>query len=105
TDSRPMTDAEREWLTRTGHAAALNAITARIDRPNTRPDANLELDLGLDSMERVELLTFLEQRAGTRVSPAVRATIFTVRQLVDAVEAAPRAESADAPAATETNGP
>jgi long-chain acyl-CoA synthetase len=50
-----------------------------------RPDANLELDLGLDSMERVELLTELEQRFGVRVSPATAATIFTVRELVEAV--------------------
>jgi long-chain acyl-CoA synthetase len=49
------------------------------------PDANLELDLTLDSMERVELLTMLEQRAGTRVAPEKRATIFTIRELVDAV--------------------
>ena len=49
------------------------------------PDANLELDLGLDSMERVELLTELEQRFQTRVSQEVAAEIFTVRQLVKAV--------------------
>ena len=53
------------------------------------PHANLELDLGLDSMERVELLTVLERRQGTQVAAEVRATIFTVRQLVDAVLAAP----------------
>ena len=34
------------------------------DGAPARPDANLELDLGLDSMERVELLTALEQRFG-----------------------------------------
>ena len=45
---------------------------ARPRRPS-RPDANLELDLGLDSMERVELLTLLEQQAGTRVAADVRA--------------------------------
>src|SRR6185436_18970800 len=61
----------------------------RLDR-DVRPDANLELDLGLDSMERVELLTMLEQRQGTRVAADARATIFTVRQLIAAVAAAPR---------------
>ena len=30
-----------------------------------------ELDLGLDSMERVELLTMLETRRGRRVAPEV----------------------------------
>ena len=65
-------------------------VARRLDRAAVRPDANLELDLGLDSMERVELLTLLEQRQGTRVAPEARATIFTVRQLVTAVESAPR---------------
>jgi long-chain acyl-CoA synthetase len=76
-----------------------------IGRPGgdaVRPDSNLELDLGLDSMERVELLTVLEQREGARVPAEARATIFTVRQLVDAVRAAPRTgagrdESAELP--------
>jgi long-chain acyl-CoA synthetase len=44
-------------------------------------------------MERVELLTMLEQRAGTRVAAETRATIFTVRQLVEAVERAPVASA------------
>src|SRR6185436_13070611 len=55
------------------------------DKGALRPDHNLELDLALDSMERVELLSALEQQRGTRVAADVRATIFTVRQLVDAV--------------------
>jgi long-chain acyl-CoA synthetase len=91
-DERPLTPAEQEWLAPPEHQSALTAIAARLDRPPAviRPDANLELDLGLDSMERVELLTSLEQHQGTRVSAEVRATIFTVRQLVDAVEAGER---------------
>jgi long-chain acyl-CoA synthetase len=40
-------------------------------------------------MERVELLTFVEEREGRRVPAEVRARIFTVRQLIDAVRAAP----------------
>jgi long-chain acyl-CoA synthetase len=110
TDDRPLAESEREWLAQPGHAAALQAVVARLDRsvrrrPALRPDANLELDLGLDSMERVELLTHLELRAGTQVSPAVRATIFTVRQLVDAVEAAPRADASAITRGADANGP
>ena len=66
------------------HADAMAVVTARLDKPSVRPDANLDLDLSLDSMERAELLTLIEQRHGRRVTPEVRATIFTVRQLVDA---------------------
>jgi long-chain acyl-CoA synthetase len=50
-----------------------------------RPDSNLELDLGLDSMERVELLTALEQRFGADVPEDEAQRLFTVRELVDAI--------------------
>jgi len=53
-----------------------------------RPDASLELDLGLDSMERVELLTELEQRFAVKVSEAVVHEVHTVRELVEAVRPA-----------------
>ncbi len=77
-----------------------------------RPDANLELDLGLDSMERVELLTELEQRFGMKVPEVVVHEIATVRQLVEAVRPAAGAAAgavdaawptllADIPAATD----
>jgi long-chain acyl-CoA synthetase len=89
---RPLTDAEREWLAGPGHADAMAQIASRLDRAEVRPEANLELDLGLDSMERVELLTALERRAGRRVAAADRAAIFTARQLVEAVLAAPSGE-------------
>lgn len=87
--SRPVSTEDATWAAEPAHAALL-ALIARPDGETVRPDANLELDLGLDSMERVELLTVLEQHAGTRVPAEARATIFTVRQLIDAVRAAPR---------------
>ena len=86
--SRPLSDTERAWLNDPDRSDALAAIAERLKRSSVQPDANLELDLTLDSMERVELLTMLEQRAGTRVAPEARAGIFTVRELVDAVLAA-----------------
>jgi long-chain acyl-CoA synthetase len=88
-EAREESADDRAWRTSEGRGDTLTFIAARLDRQDIRPDANLELDLGLDSMERVELLTVLEQRRGTRVPDAVRATIFTVRQLVEAVETAP----------------
>jgi len=60
------------------------------------PDANLELDLGLDSMERVELLTELEQRFETKVPAKIAQEILTVRQLVSALEASGGASGAAA---------
>jgi long-chain acyl-CoA synthetase len=95
--SRETTDSERAWLAASGRADAMALIATRLGRERVRPDDNLELDLALDSMERVELLTVLEERQGTRVAPDVRATIFSVRQLLEAVEAAPSAGANDEP--------
>ncbi len=85
--ARPMTAAEEAWAADAERAGALAAIQEKLKRASIPPDSNLELDLTLDSMERVELLTMVEQRFGTRVAPDARARIFTVRQLVDTVMA------------------
>lgn len=71
--------------------AAFDVIRTRSRGRPVRLDANLELDLGLDSMERVELLTALEQRFGVSVPPDKAYEILTVRQLVDAVRVGERA--------------
>lgn len=80
----PLSDADQAWLDDTHAAGAVRIIQAHAKgEVRIRPDANLELDLGFDSLERVELLTELEQRFGVKVSAP--AEIFTVRQLVDSV--------------------
>ena len=84
-DDRPVSAADEEWLSNHVHASAVRAIAEAVHRASVHPDENLELDLGLDSLERVELLATLEQRSGVKVPANVRATILTVRQLVDAV--------------------
>jgi long-chain acyl-CoA synthetase len=66
----------------------MQAIAEMLKRAAVHPDANLELDLGLDSMERVEVLTTLEQRAHATVPAGRRASILSVRQLVEAIEQA-----------------
>ncbi len=82
----PLTAADQEWLDDAHVGAALALVTRRATNTAiVRPDANLELDLGLDSMERVELLTELEQRFAVKVPEAAVHEIFTVRQLVEAV--------------------
>jgi long-chain acyl-CoA synthetase len=58
---------------------------ARTATPSLRPAHNLELDLGLDSMQRIELLSQLEQELGGSVDESQLAGIYTVRDLVDAV--------------------
>ena len=49
------------------------------------PDAHLELDLGLDSMERVELLMHVSQALGADLIEEAGQGIFTLRDLVERV--------------------
>jgi long-chain acyl-CoA synthetase len=83
----PLTDEEHLWLEREDVKRALAIVRegARNQLASIRPEHNLELDLGLDSMQRVELLTALEQRLGGAVPEAQLAEIYTVRDLVDAI--------------------
>jgi long-chain acyl-CoA synthetase len=88
-DERPWAPQDLAWAADAHAARALDLIAAHA-APGTavRPETNLELDLGLDSMERVELITRLEQTFGTRVAPDLLQTLFTVRELVEALRPA-----------------
>jgi long-chain acyl-CoA synthetase len=72
------------------HVARVVELVRLAVRPGVvvRPDSNLELDLGLDSMERVELLASLEQRFGIRVAQDVAQTVFLVSDLAEAFRGA-----------------
>ena len=50
------------------------------------PDMNLELDLGFDSMERIELLSSLEQTLHVSLPESFGAEIHTVRELIAGLE-------------------
>ena len=92
---KPLTEEEKAWLEREDVRRALELVreSARNHLGTIRPDHNLELDLGLDSMQRVELLTALEQQLGGDVPESHLAEIYSVRELVDAVvESAARGE-------------
>jgi long-chain acyl-CoA synthetase len=84
---RPLTADEAAWLDRSDVQPALEIIrsVARTAPSKLRPAHSLELDLGLDSMQRVELLSEIEQRVGGNVSESQLAAIYTIRELVDAV--------------------
>ena len=88
-DAVPLSDQQQSWLDDRHVSAAAVVIQGRLRGGlRLRPDANLELDLGLDSMERVELLTELEHRFRIKVPQAAANEIFTVQQLVEAVRPA-----------------
>jgi long-chain acyl-CoA synthetase len=50
------------------------------------PNMNLELDLGFDSMERIELVTSLEQALNLELPEDFGAGILTIRDLISALE-------------------
>jgi len=88
---KPLTGDEQLWLEREDVKRALT-IVRESSRESSRnrldaihPTHNLELDLGLDSMQRVELLTALEQQFGGEVPESQLAEIYSVRDLIDAI--------------------
>ena len=87
TAAKPLTDEEKSWLERDDVNRALKIIREyAANFPETiRPGDNLELDLGLDSMRRIELLVAVEQEIGGNVPESDLGNIYTVRELVDAV--------------------
>lgn len=82
-----MTPEDEAWLERPEVQRALGVIreNSRNAPEKIRPTDNLELDLGFDSMQRVELLVALEKELGGDVEESQLAEIYTVRDLVNAV--------------------
>jgi long-chain acyl-CoA synthetase len=90
TDDKPIrdvSDADQEWIAIPEVARALAVIKSASNTKRDRilPADNLELDLGLDSMERVELLVALEHELGAFVEDSIVSEVYTVREIVDAV--------------------
>lgn len=99
-EEKPLTAEETEWLQSPDVQRGLKIIreAAPAAPENMRPTLNLELDLGLDSMQRVELLSRLEEELRGNVDESQLSDIYTVRDLLDAVlqsaasgQSAPRA--------------
>lgn len=81
-------ESDREWLSEPHAAAVVAVVAARGNARRIWPDANLEIDLGFDSMDRVELLLALEQKFAARISDEKAAEILTVRKLVEELRSA-----------------
>jgi long-chain acyl-CoA synthetase len=84
---KPLSADDVAWLDQPQVERALAVIRerSRARSKAIRPDDNLELDLGLDSMQRIELLVALEEELGGNVEESRLAEIYTVRALVDVV--------------------
>ena len=85
--AKPHSQEDTAWLEQLHNQRALKIIReySPSHPEKISPADNLELDLGLDSMRRVELLVALEQELGGDVEESRLADIYTVRELADAV--------------------
>jgi long-chain acyl-CoA synthetase len=83
----PPSAAEDQALLASEAGARVVAYLARVGtKPaGIRPDDTLELDLGLDSLARVEFAVALEQMFGVSLPDEVAAGIFTVREAIRVV--------------------
>jgi long-chain acyl-CoA synthetase len=82
---RQVASAGMHWGDDAHAVEAAAIIGRRAKGVAVAPDSNLELDLALDSMERVELIAELEQHFGVRVDDERAPGILTVTHLIDAV--------------------
>jgi long-chain acyl-CoA synthetase len=82
-----LTADELGWLEDPQVRRALKVVqqASNTELESIGPRDNLELDLGLDSMQRVELVAALEKELGATVDQSRMSEIYTVRELVDAV--------------------
>jgi long-chain acyl-CoA synthetase len=94
--SRKFNDEDIAWAEQPEVARALAVMGEHAHHQREgeiHPNDSLELDLGLDSMERVELLVELEQELRAHVGEAVASEVYTVREMVEAVRAGTRTEA------------
>ena len=89
-DGERVLEIVRELVAELGHASALRSAG---------PASHLDRDLGLGSLERVELLLRLEKTFGTRLDEEVLAGAETVQDLIAALIAANGASLLDGEAA------
>jgi long-chain acyl-CoA synthetase len=72
-------------LARPGADRILQLLTERAKGRPVRLDDNLELDLGIDSLGRVELVVALEEMFGIELPDEAGSEVFTVRELLTRV--------------------
>jgi long-chain acyl-CoA synthetase len=85
--SRLVSPEDAAWLAQPAVRKAVSVIRqyATTNPESIHPNDNLELDLGLDSMRRVELLVAIEHELGGDLKESAMSDIYTVRELVEAV--------------------
>jgi long-chain acyl-CoA synthetase len=84
---KPLSAEDAAWLEQPDVQRALKIVreASRMKPQSISPADNLELDLGLDSMQRIELLVAIECAIGGDVEESRLSEIYTLRELIDAV--------------------
>ncbi|MCU1310319.1 MAG: AMP-dependent synthetase and ligase [Candidatus Angelobacter sp.] len=93
-EKRDVSSDDTAWMSQPDVSLALETVRAAAKNKEVHPSDNLELDLGLDSMERVELVVALEHTLGAKADEALINDVYTVRELVEAVRAGVGSEGA-----------
>lgn len=83
--AKELSADEALWAADPVVARALRVIRAAAKDKAVHPADNLELDLGLDSMERVELVVALEHELKAKADESSLSEVYTVRELVETV--------------------
>jgi long-chain acyl-CoA synthetase len=92
-DSGVAREDDPVFRSRAGAVIAELVREAKSDAGALEPSMNIELDLGFDSLGRVELLGLAEARLGTHIDEHEATRIFTLGELIAAFEAASASDS------------
>jgi long-chain acyl-CoA synthetase len=95
-DAEALAEAELTSEEDEAGRQVLGYLREATKKPVVRLDDNLELDLGMDSLARVEMLVALEGLLDLKIPDDAAADLFTVREVIDHVRAL---RSAGAPSA------
>lgn len=97
TSVRPTTETEDDPRLKEGIASiVVQAIhSAKPELGGLRPEMNFELDMGFDSLARVELLGEVESQLGVELDEEKVNQIFTLEELLEALEEATGVESSE----------
>jgi len=79
----PPSEADASILDDEAGRRVLEYLCEAVKKPVVRLDDNLELDLGMDSLARVEMLVALEEMFGVEIPDEAAAECFTVREVVE----------------------
>ncbi len=79
---KPVAGADSDLLSTPVAKKLLTCLEPFSAKKNIAPDDNLELDLGLDSLARIELVVSIEQSFGISLPESFGSEVFTVKDAV-----------------------